>query len=81
MSDLLSRHSGGELLGLISVVVGCLTGAIIAVTAIITGNWSATRRAELETGLKQQLVSRGMSAEEIAKVVKATSAESADSVC
>ena len=74
MSDMLSRMNGGELIGFFAVV-GAL---VIAVSAIVGSLWASvrlaefrTRRAELEAGLKQDMLSRGMSVDEIERVIAA----------
>ncbi len=74
MSDLLYRMSGGELIGFFSVV----GGMTIALCAIIGGLWATvrnaefqTRQVELQTALKQDMLNRGMSAEEIERVIAA----------
>jgi hypothetical protein len=71
--------NGGQLIGLIAV-----TGAmIIAAGAVIGGLWASvrtaefrTRRLELEVGLKQDMLNRGMPVEEIERVLAAGQASS-----
>jgi hypothetical protein len=74
MSDWLSQQSAGQMIGLISVVGGLL----IAITAIVSAAWARVRRAELlarlaesDAVLKQQMIERGMSADEIVRVLEA----------
>ncbi|QJW93462.1 hypothetical protein [Frigoriglobus tundricola] len=74
MSDLLTRMNGGELIGFFAVVGGIFLSA----SAIIGGIWSTVRVAEfrarqveLETALKQDMLNRGMSADEIERVIAA----------
>jgi hypothetical protein len=74
MSDLLWRLDGGELVGLFSAVGG-LTVTAIAVLAFC---WAIARRAEyrarqveIESALKQDMLNRGMSAEDIVRVLNA----------
>jgi len=66
--------NGGELIGFFAVV----GGMFIAASAIIGGLWSSVRLAEfrarqveLETALKQDMLNRGMSADEIERVIAA----------
>lgn len=61
------------------VAIGCGTAVIIAVTAIVAGVYTSVvrRQAETElkhemTELKQDMLDRGMSAEEIREVIEAT---------
>ena len=79
MSDLLTRMNGGELIGFFAVV----GGMFIAASAIIGGIWSSVRLAEfrarqleLETALKQDMLNRGMSADDIERVVAAGQSKS-----
>ena len=74
MFDWLSQQSAGQLIGLTAVVMGPL----IAITAVIGGAWARVRRVELqahlaetEAVLKQQMIERGMSADEIVRVLDA----------
>ena len=72
--DLLWRLDGGELIGFFSVV----GGLAVAVIAIIGGCWTASRKAEartrqveVEAALKQDMLNRGMSAQDIERVLNA----------
>ena len=74
MFDWLAQYSPKEMIGL-SAVVG---GLLLAATAVLSAQWARVRRAELqaqqaeaELALKQQMIERGMSAEEIVKVLAA----------
>lgn len=75
MSELLARFSGGELIGLVSV----LGGMLIAIVAVVTMQWRRVRVAEFEAGLKQQMLDKGMSAAEIVQVMSAGSGSRSDS--
>ena len=63
MNEFLSRFNPGELIGLVAVVGGMLIGVI----AIVAHYWHQNRLAEL----KQEMLNRGMSAEEIKTVLNA----------
>jgi hypothetical protein len=74
MMDWLSNQNAKELIGLAAVVGGML----IAMVAIVSGQWARVRRdelrarqAEVDAALKQQMIERGMSADEIVQVLKA----------
>jgi hypothetical protein len=69
MTDLFSSWSARDLIGLVSVVCGSL----IAITAILASHWRGVRQAELEASLKHELVERGMSVDDIERVIKARS--------
>jgi hypothetical protein len=74
MLDWLSQHSPGQIIGLVAVVMGPLIGIV----AIVSASWARVRRAEthahiveMEAALKQQMIERGMSADEIERVLAA----------
>ena len=52
---------------MVAVVVGGITGII----GVIATNWRKVREAEQNAALKQSMVNRGMSADEIERVLKA----------
>jgi hypothetical protein len=68
MLELLQEHPW-----LIAVGLGLLIPILGVVFGTVTKYLTETRRAELEAGLKQEMVQRGMSAEEIKMVIEATS--------
>jgi hypothetical protein len=55
---------------LLIVGIGCATGIVISLVGIISGMISTMHRGRLECDLKQEMLDRGMSAEEIARVVE-----------
>jgi hypothetical protein len=63
MTEILSKFDSGEFIGLVAVVGGLLCG----LTAIVMGCWLEIRKV----ALKQDLVDRGMSAEDIQTVLNA----------
>jgi hypothetical protein len=73
MTELLSRFEPGEIIGLLAVAGGLLIGLICGPTAIIADYWHKIRRVETEAALKQDMLSRGMSAEDIQTVIDAGS--------
>ena len=58
---------------LVVPVVMAIAGAIIAVTAVIAVQWRKVRQADFDASLKNDMLNRGMSADEIERVVKASS--------
>ena len=68
MAEVLSRLNGGEFIGLVAVVMGCLTG----MAGIVGGVWHSVRTTEAEVALKRDMLSAGLSADEIVRVVSAT---------
>ena len=55
---------------LILTVIGCATGIVIALTAIILSMINAAHRRRIEADLKREMLDRGMSAEEVVKVIE-----------
>lgn len=73
MTDMLPRLDGGELITIVSVVGGLL----VAIIAIIASKWEKVRRAEIAAALKQDMLNRGLSADDIRTVLQADSKGSA----
>jgi hypothetical protein len=67
MVEFLSKFGAGELIAIISVAGGLLCGTIV----MIGDYWCKIRKAELQARLKQDMLDRGMSAEEIRDVLEA----------
>ena len=55
----------------ILTVLGCATGLIIALAAIIYSALDAAHRRRTEANLKREMLDRGMSVDEIVKVIEA----------
>ena len=66
MNEFLSMLNGGQLIGLIAVVLG----PIAVIITVIASQWRRVRIAELEATLKQQMLDKGMSAAEIEQVMR-----------
>lgn len=56
----------------LGIMFGCLSGVAIVMTAMITAAWRSVRVRDAELDLKQQMLEKGMSADEIERVVKAS---------
>jgi hypothetical protein len=69
----------GERFVVVLTAIGCSTGIIIAVFSVIAGVWSSVRHKQIEAELKQDMLDRGMTAEEIEQVIEATPKEGIDS--
>ncbi len=76
MGEFLQKFDAGELIGLVAVSGGMLIGLLCGITAIITDNWQKLRRAEIAAALKQDMLNRGMSADDIRTVLEADSKKS-----
>jgi hypothetical protein len=56
--------------GLIVPLVMAVVGALVGIVAIIAHQWRCMRQAEVEGALKQDMLNRGMSADEIERVIR-----------
>ena len=54
------------------VIIGCVTGAIITLVCVLLAAITSMHRQRHEANLKREMLDRGMSAEEVAKVVEAS---------
>ena len=57
---------------LLLVMLGCATGIVISVFAIVSGVVSSLQKNKLEIDLKREMLDRGMTADEIETVIKAS---------
>jgi hypothetical protein len=69
MQSLLEQFGPATFIGLVAVVMGCL----IPLTAIVSSFWYKHRKLQVEATLKHEMLSRGMSAEEIERILRAGS--------
>jgi hypothetical protein len=76
MMELLSKLASGELVGLFIGGISIIGGLLCGIIGIIAGTWQKVRRAEIAAALKQEMLNRGMSAEDIRTVLEAGSKES-----
>jgi hypothetical protein len=67
MVELMSRIQSNDLIAIVGILAGCLCA--IAVTAATV--WSRVRTAQISAALKQDMLDRGMSADEIQAVLEA----------
>ena len=56
---------------LLVVAIGCATGVLCTLIAIASGTINSIHRRQIEAGMKRDMLDRGMSAEEIVKVIEA----------
>lgn len=71
MPGFLENMDSGQFIGLIAVSGGFVVGIILGAIAILTSYLESIRKAEIEAALKQDMLNRGMSAEDIALVIRA----------
>jgi hypothetical protein len=69
MSEFLSRFSGGELIAVVAIVGGLICGVLVVAGEF----WHRIRKAEISAKLKQDMLDRGMTPEEIRTVMEAGS--------
>ena len=74
--DFLSRIPSGDIVAVAAIVLGISAGIIIAVTSIISTQIRRYRERRLSADLAQDMLDRGMSADEIAQVLRAAAIES-----
>jgi hypothetical protein len=75
LGEVLARFNSGELLLLLFGALGVFALLVVAIVAIIAGERRRLRVAQLQIELKQELLQRGMTAEEIERVLKAGAAK------
>jgi hypothetical protein len=76
MEDLLSRLTSSDVTGIVFFGLAFLAGMVVWLTL----QWRLHRRTEIEAALKQDMLNRGMSAEEIERVLRARLSGSCDSL-
>jgi hypothetical protein len=79
LSEFLSKFDSGELIGLVAVSGGMILGLILGVMGILLAFYTQRQehhRAEIMATLKQDMLNRGMSADEICTVLEAGSKNS-----
>ena len=67
MTEILSKFDAGEIIGLVAVGGGLLCGILCGTTAIVMEHLCKLR----QLALKQDMISRGLSVEEIQSVMDA----------
>jgi hypothetical protein len=68
ISELLAKFDSGELIGLVAVIGGLLVGSLVIMLGFFA-QAQKSRRVEMLSALKQDMLKRGMSAEEIQLVL------------
>lgn len=72
VNGLLDGIESNERFVLMIVALGCATGVLITLATVIGGCWSRIKDRQIEADLKRDMLDRGMTAEEIQKVIEAT---------
>jgi hypothetical protein len=71
MYDYLSKMDPDELMGYLMGFLVLGGGLLCALIAILGYLWNSARKTEIEAALKQDMLNRGMTAEEIRTVLEA----------
>jgi hypothetical protein len=74
MNELLSKFDSGDLMGLVAVLATAVCG-IVGILYAFYWQSQVTRRAELTAALKQDMLNRGMTADDIRSVLEAGTME------
>src|SRR5690606_28792810 len=74
-SDFFFSLGSGSQFVVVIVAIGCFTGIVTSLITAISSTISTAQLAKSDLELKRELLDRGMSAEEIARVVEATPAD------
>jgi len=72
-TDIFSRLDPDNNFALIVVVVGCLTGVICTVVVFVSSTINSIHCRRTEADMKREMIERGMSADEITKIIEAAS--------
>ncbi len=70
-TSFLSELNPNNRFALIVVVVGCATGVICTLVVFISSTINSIHHRRVETDMKREMIERGMSADEITKVIEA----------
>jgi hypothetical protein len=79
LAEFLSKFDSGELIGLVALAGGMIVGLILGIMRILLAFCKLKqehRQEEIAATLKQDMLNRGMSADEICTVLKAGSKDS-----
>ncbi len=73
MEELFSRLASKDITAMVVLSLMLIAGVVVWLSL----QWRLHRRSEMEAALKQQMLDRGMSADEIVRVIQATPGGSA----
>lgn len=78
MDEPLRNLTGPETVGLVAIVVGSFSLALVIAISIIAPIWSGARKAAAEAQLKRDMIAAGYSADDIERVVRVTATNEAE---
>jgi hypothetical protein len=67
-----SSFDSHQRLVLVTIGVVFITALVLILAGILAGTWKAIKEKQIEADLKRDMLDRGMTAEEIEKVIEAT---------
>jgi hypothetical protein len=70
-SDVFSNVSPEQRFVVVIVAIGCTLGGILGLAGIVSSTVGSIHRRRAEMDLKREMIDRGMSAEDIAKIIEA----------
>jgi hypothetical protein len=73
MGDILSKLDGGEILGLCGIILGLIAtvgGLLVGFAKIVATYYRKVQLDEMEATLKMEMIQRGMSADDITRVLE-----------
>jgi hypothetical protein len=62
---------GDKKFALVTVVVGCATGVLCTLIVFVSSTITSIHKRRLEVDMKREMIERGMTADEIVKVIEA----------
>jgi siroheme synthase (precorrin-2 oxidase/ferrochelatase) len=71
LTHLIERSDPGEFFGLMIPLIVVSGGIVIAIVSVVTSHVRDNRKREIEATLKHEMIARGMSADEIERVLAA----------
>lgn len=72
VSDTFSGMQADHRFVLVVVAIGCATGVICTIVSFVSHTVNSIHRRRIEAEMKREMIDRGMSADEIAKIIEAT---------
>jgi hypothetical protein len=70
-SEIFSGLDPSKRFALVVVVIGCATGVLCTLVVFISSTIMSIHHCRIEADMKRDMIERGMSADEIAKVIEA----------
>jgi hypothetical protein len=70
-SDMFSNLDPDKRFALLVILIGCGTGVICTVVVFISSTINSVHHRRVEAAMKRDMIERGLSAEEIAKIIEA----------